>query len=107
MSEHTPQQWFDAALSELHPRERTRPDGRRVIVQAAPSPRVLAEALIIVLGPEPMTLAECRQLMQFQGKERVDAALDLARADARVSVAEERRPDRAGRLRKQVVMRRA
>lgn len=100
-------EWFWATLRELHPRERPAPGGGRIIVQTAPTPEVLAEALISVLGPEPATLAECRQAMSAgYGKERVDAALDVVRADPRVQVGTERRPDRAGRLRQQVVLRR-
>ena len=106
MSEHMPQQWFTQALDELHPRERAMPDGTRVVGQSALGPQLLAEALVSVLGTEGMTLAECREVMQFHGRERVDQALDIARADPRVSVSSERRPDRAGRLRAQVVLRR-
>jgi hypothetical protein len=102
----SPQWRFRQTLNELHPRERVNEDGTRTIYQSAPGPQVLAEALIGILGPEPMTLTECRGLMPY-GKERVAAALDIARADSRVLVSNERRPDRAGRPRLQVVLRRA
>lgn len=77
--------------------------GKLPLAVAEPGP--LIEQAVKLAGPSGMTLQEIRILLKGLGAERLDRGLRFAREGGNLLEVEETRADRAGRQRKQVVLR--
>jgi hypothetical protein len=72
---------------------------------AVAEPGPLIERAVEIAGQDGMTLQQVRALFGRLGKERLERGLDMARVAGRVTEVREKRPNRAGRLQEQVVLR--
>ena len=77
--------------------------GKLPLAVAEPGP--LIEHAVRLAGNDGLTLQEVRQVFELLGTERLERGLALARTAGLIEERREKRPNTAGRLQEQVVLR--
>jgi hypothetical protein len=68
-------------------------------------PGLLIERAVHLAGSDGLTLQQVRDLFEMLGKERLDRGMEFARGAGLIEATWEKRPNRAGRLQGQTVLR--
>ncbi len=77
--------------------------GKTPLAVAEPGP--LIEWAVYLAGDDGLTLVEIRNLLNGLGKDRVSRGLEFARGSSVIEASEEARPNAAGQMQSQVVLR--